>query len=84
MRPTPAACPSRNICVIIKQQEKSFPSVDTDHEHEDGVEDERHGAEGLDGRHHVPLQAQRQNDAQRDGEEQNDPETARHLQKGPA
>lgn len=36
----------------------------THHEHEHGVEEEGHGAEGLDGGHHVPLQAEWEHDAQ--------------------
>lgn len=48
--------------------------VRTHHKHEHTVEDESHGTEGLDGGHHVPLEAQGKDNAQGDGEEQDNPE----------
>lgn len=83
MSPAPAGCPSRVRAgtSAATPWENSVPSPDTHHEHEHGVEDERHGAEGLDGGHHVPLQAQGKHNAQGDGEEQDYAEAARHLQR---
>lgn len=48
-------------------------------EHEEGVEHECHGGEGLEGGHHVPLQTQRQNDEEGDGDQQHHTETEGHL-----
>lgn len=50
-------------------------------EHEEGVEHESHGGEGLDGGHHVPLQTQREDDEQRHGDQQQHAEDARHLER---
>lgn len=51
------------------------------HTHEDGVEEQRHGAEGLDGGHHVPLQAEREHDAQGHCAEQEHAEAVGHLER---
>lgn len=61
-----------------------MPSVCTHHEHEHAVEDESHGTEGLNGGHHVPLQAQGKDNAQGHSEEQDNAERARHLHNRPA
>lgn len=52
------------------------------HEHEERIEHERHGGEGLDGRHHVPLQAERQHDEEGDGDQEQHAEASRHLGNG--
>lgn len=51
------------------------------HKHEDSVEDEGHGTEGLDGGHHVPLQTEREHNAQGHPKEQEHAEGATHLQR---
>lgn len=61
-----------------------MPGAHTHHKHEDAVEDESHGTEGLNGGHHVPLEAQGKDNAQGDSKEQDNAERARHLQKRPA
>lgn len=53
--------------------------VCTHREHEEGVKHESHGGEGLQGCHHVPLQAQREDDEQRHGDQQQRTETEVHL-----
>lgn len=51
----------------------------THREHEEGVKHESHGRKGLKGGHHVPLQAQREHNEQRHGDQQQHAETARYL-----
>ena len=48
-------------------------------EHEEGVEQQSHCREGLDGGHHVPLQAQRKDDEQGHGDQQQHTKTEVHL-----
>lgn len=69
--------------LIKKQQEKGMAGVRTHHEHEHAVEDESHGTEGLNGGHHVPLEAQGEDNAQGNSKEQDNPKRTRHLQKRP-
>lgn len=56
-------------------------AVGAHRKHEEGVEDEGHSGEGLDGGHHVPLQTQREHDEQGHGDQQQHAKTAGHLQR---
>lgn len=55
-------------------------ACDAHHKHEDSVEEECHGTEGLDGGHHVSLQAERKHDEQGHREEQEYTESPGHLE----
>lgn len=88
--PQSAPLPCSPVCGLLWRILRHVPvnlgsrwRPDTHHEHEHGVEDEGHGTEGLDGGHHVPLQAEREHDAQGHREEQEHAEGARDLGRAP-